>query len=143
MTRGVAYWVIVVSLLVLGFVSLFTIGRAFWLVAVAMIVLSPFRSRPRVWWSGMALVAGYLIGHAAIAPWGCSQSETFDPVTGLAEAAPIVCRSLTGIEYSGADGFDPSSTAGVIAGVVLGVAAAVAVWARVGARQTVRGDRPS
>lgn len=54
LTLGVAYWVIVVSLLVLGFLSMFTIGFALLLVATAMIVLSPFRSRPRVWWSGMA-----------------------------------------------------------------------------------------
>jgi hypothetical protein len=135
LTLGVAYWVIVVSLLVLGFLSMFTIGLAVLLVAAAMIVLSPFRSRPRVWWSGMALVVGYLVGYAAVAPWGCSQTATFDVAAGVAEEAPTVCRSLTGIEYTGPDGFEPSKTPGVIAGVTLGVLAAWAVWIRIGAHQ--------
>jgi len=104
LTLGVAYWVTVVSLLVLGFLSMFTIGFALLLVAAAMIVLSPFRSRPRVWWSGMALVVGSVVGYAAVAPWGCSATETFDVATGVAEEGPTVCRSLTGIEYTGSEG---------------------------------------
>jgi hypothetical protein len=38
LTLGVAYWVIVVSLLVLGLLSMFTIGFALLRVATAMIV---------------------------------------------------------------------------------------------------------
>ncbi|HEY7564345.1 MAG TPA: hypothetical protein VG872_02955 [Acidimicrobiia bacterium] len=83
----------------------------------------------------MALVVGFLIGYAAVAPWGCSQTATFDLATGVAEEAPTVCHSLTGIEYTGPDGFEPSKTLGVIAGVVLGVLAAGAAWRRIGARQ--------
>jgi hypothetical protein len=83
----------------------------------------------------MALVVGFLIGYAAVAPWGCSQTATFDLATGVAEEAPTVCHSLTGIEYTGPDGFEPSKTLGVIAGVVLGVLAAGAAWGRLGARQ--------
>jgi len=135
LTLGVAYWVIVVSLLVLGVLSMFTVGLAFLLLAAAMIVLSPFRSKPRVWWSGIALVVGYLIGFAAVTPWGCSQMATFDVATGVAEEAPTVCRSLIGIEYTGPDGFEPSTTPGVSAGVVLGVLAASAAWIRIGAQQ--------
>lgn len=135
LTLGVAYWVIVASLLVLGFLSMFTVGLAFLLLAAAMTVLSPFRSKPRVWWSGMALVVGSLIGYAAIAPWGCSQTATFDVATGVAEEAPTVCRSLIGIKYTGRDGFQPSRTPGVIAGVVLGVLAASAAWIRIGVQQ--------
>lgn len=135
LTLGVAYWVIVVSLLVLGVLSMFTVGLAFLLLAAAMIVLSPFRSKPRVWWSGMALVVGYLIGYAAVTPWGCSQTATFDVATGVAEEAPTVCRSLIGIEYTGPDGFEPSTTPGVISGVVLGVLAASAAWIRIGVQQ--------
>jgi hypothetical protein len=135
LTLGVAYWVIVVSLLVLGVLSMFTVGLAFLFVAAAMIVLSPFRSKPRVWWSGMAVVVGYLIGYATVAPWGCSQTATFDVATGVAEEAPTVCRSLIGIEYIGPDEFEPSRTPGVVAGVVLGVLAASAAWIRIGAYQ--------
>jgi hypothetical protein len=135
LTLGVAYWVIVVSLLVLGFMSMFTIGLAFLLPAAAMIVLSPFRTKARVWWPGMALVVGSLIGYAAVAPWGCSQTATFDVATGVAEQAPTVCRSLIGIEYAGPDGFEPSRSPGVIAGVVLGVLAASAAWIRIGTHQ--------
>jgi hypothetical protein len=135
LTLGVAYWVVVVSLLVLGFLSMFTVGLAFLLLAAAMTVLSPFRSKPRVWWSGMALVVGYLIGYAAVAPWGCSQTATFDVATGVAEEAPTVCRSLIGIEYTGPDGFEPTRTPGVIAGVVLGVLASSAAWTRIGAQE--------
>jgi hypothetical protein len=83
----------------------------------------------------MALVVGYLIGYAAVTPWGCSQTATFDAATGVAEEAPTVCRSLIGIEYTGPDGFEPSRTLGVIAGVVLGVLAASAAWIRIGVQR--------
>jgi hypothetical protein len=110
-------------------------------VAAAMIALSPLRSRPRVWWSGMAMVAGYLIGYAAIAPWGCSQTETFDPVTGETEVAPMFCRTLIPwIYYTGPDGFEPRATPATIAGVALGVLAAWAVWIRVGLQQRRAGS---
>jgi hypothetical protein len=140
LTTGIAYWVIAVSMLVLGFVSMFSIGLALWLVAFAMIVLSPFRSRPRVWWSGMALVVGFLIGSVAVAPWGCSQTASFDPGTGVSEQPSTVCRSLIGIEYTGPGAFEPSRTPGVIAGVVLGVLAAWATWMRVGPRNFEAGS---
>lgn len=46
-----------------------------------------------------------------------------------------MCQSLTGVEYTGPAGFEPSKTPGVIAGIVLGVLAAGAAWIRIGARQ--------
>ncbi len=135
-TLGIAYWVIVLSLFLLGLVSLFSIGRAFWLLAAAMLVLGPFRSRPRVWWSGMALVTGFLLAYAAVAPWGCTSTESFDPVTGVAAEGVTVCRSLTGVEYVGLEGFEPSGVPGIVAGVVVGVVAAMFVWHRLSRPET-------
>lgn len=130
--EGLAYSVLVVSLIVFGFVAIFTIGRAFWLVAAAMIVLVPFRSRPRVWRSGMALVVGCLIGFAVFAPVRCTHTATFDPVVGV---DPTVCRSLSGIEYTGPDEYTPPIAPALITGIALGVLMAGATWLLVGRHQ--------
>lgn len=137
---GIAYWVIAASLLVLGFVSMFSFGLALWLVALAMIVLSPIRSRPRVWFSGMALVVGFLIGYVAVTPWGCSQTATANPGTGVSEQGPTVCRSLIGIEYVGLGNFEPSRAPGAIAGASFGVLSAWIAWTRVGTRKHEAGS---
>ena len=132
LTTGASYWIIVLSLLALGLVTIFSIGMALWLVALAMILLSPFRSKPRIFWSGLALVLGFLVGYVLVVPWGCTQTGTFDTATGQETISPIVCRSLTGVEYSGPEPFEPSRTPAVISGGVAAVLAAIGAWMRLG-----------
>ncbi len=125
---GLRYWLIVLILVGLGFLTIFSIGMFFWFIAVALTALSPFRSRPRIFRSGIALFLGFLIGYVLIAPWGCVQSFTSNPTTGEETVSPVVCTSPVGIEYSGPEPFDPSRTPALVAGGVTAVIASAVTW---------------
>jgi hypothetical protein len=119
------YWVVVMLLIGLGFLTIFSFGLYFWYMAVALVLLSPFRSRPRFFLPGLALFLGFLVAYVLIAPWGCVQSFTSNPATGEETVSPVVCTSPIGIEYSGREPFEPSRTPALIAGGVTALAAAV------------------
>lgn len=125
---ALGYWVLVVALVAMGYLTAFSIGALFWFIAFALIVMSPFRSRPRIYRSGMALFVGFLIGYVLIAPWGCSQSFAADLTTGEETLSPIVCTSLVGVEYSGPEPFDPSPLPALIAGGASAVVASTSIW---------------
>ena len=122
------YWLIVLVLVAIGFLTIFSFGLSFWFIAVGLIVLSPFRSRQRVFRSGFALFVGFLIGYVLVAPWGCGQSVAADPSTGQETVSAVVCTSPIGIEYSGPEPFDPSRTSALIAGGVSALIASAVTW---------------
>jgi hypothetical protein len=125
---GLRYWLVVLVLVALGFLTIFSIGLYFWFAAVALTVLSPLRARPKLFRPGIALFLGLLAGYVAIAPWSCSQSLTFDPTSGEETLAPVVCTSPVGIEYSGAEPFDPSRIPAMVGGAVTALVAAGVTW---------------
>ena len=122
---NLSYWLLVVALVAIGFLTIFSIGFLLWFIAVALTVMSPFRSKPRIFRPGIALFIGFLIGYVLISPWGCSQTASFDTATGEETVSPVVCTSPVGIEYSGPDPFDPSRTPALVAGGVTAVVAAL------------------
>lgn len=122
------YWLVVLVLVALGFLTIFSFGMYFWFMAIALTLLSPFRSRPQVFLPGLALFIGFLVGFVLVAPWGCSQSFTSNPTTGKETLSPVVCTSPIGIEYSGPEPFDPSRTPALIAGGATAVVAAGVTW---------------
>lgn len=134
------YWIIVVALLILGYFTGFTIGPVFWFIAAVMILLAPFRSRPRIYRTGIALFMGFVIGYVLVAPWGCTQSAESDMATGEQTVSPVVCSSIIGIEYSGPEPFDPSLIPALVSGGVLAVIAAAAAWIAVGRSLRRQGD---
>lgn len=122
------YWLIVLFLIALGFLTLFSVGMYLWFLAVALTLLSPFRSRPRIFLPGLALFTGFLIGYVLVAPWGCVQSFSANPTTGDEAVSPVVCTSPIGIEYSGSEPFEPSRTPALVAGGATAAAAAGVTW---------------
>lgn len=122
------YWLAVIVLVALGFLTIFSFGLYFWFMAIALAVLSPFRSRPQVFLPGLALFLGFLVAYVLVAPWGCSQSFTSNPTTGEETLSPVVCTSPIGIEYTGPEPFDPNRTPALIAGGATAVVAAGATW---------------
>lgn len=120
------YWLGVLVLIALGFLTIFSIGMYFWFIALALIVASPFRARPAIFRSAMALFLGFLLGYVLIAPWGCSTTFTSDSTTGEETLSPVVCTSPVGIEYSGPQPFDPSPAPALVAGGVSAVVASLA-----------------
>lgn len=126
---GFRYWLVVLVLIAFGFLTIFSFGMYFWFMAVALTLLSPFRSRSRIFLPGVALFLGFLIGYVLVAPWGCAQSFTSSPTTGEETVPPVVCTSPIGIEYSGPDPFEPSRTPALIAAGATAVIAAGVTWA--------------
>jgi len=122
------YWLIVSVLIAFGFLTIFSVGLFFWFIAIALVLMSPFRSRPRVFRPGMALFVGFLVGYVLIAPWGCRQSFTSDSTTDEETLSPVVCASPIGIEYSGPEPFEPSRTPALIAGAVSALIGSVVTW---------------
>lgn len=122
------YWLAVLVLIALGFLTIFSFGMYLWFMAIALAVLSPFRSRPQVFLPGLALFLGFLVAYVLVAPWGCSQSFTSNPTTGEEALSPVVCTSPIGIEYTGPEPFDPSRTLALIAGGATAVVAAGVTW---------------
>jgi uncharacterized membrane protein YccC len=122
------YWLMVLAFAALGLLTIFSLGLYFWFIALALVLLSPFRSRPRIFRSGIALSLGFLIGYVLVAPWGCVQSFTSDPTTGEETMSPVVCTSPIGIEYSGPEPYDPSRTPALLAGGASAVIAAAVTW---------------
>ncbi|MGB7861223.1 MAG: hypothetical protein WBM90_12050 [Acidimicrobiia bacterium] len=122
------YWLLVVALLAAGVLTIFSIGLYFWVLALALIVMSPFRAKPRIFRSGIALFLGFLFGAALVAPWGCTQSVSASSTMGEEVVSPVVCTSPLGIEYSGADPFEPSPLPAILVGAGLGVMAFTGTW---------------
>lgn len=118
-----SYWGLVVFLVGFGFITGFSIGIPFLLVGVTLAVLSPFRSRPRVFWPSLSLVVGFLVGYVLVAPFSCSITARSNPSIGTEDLSREVCRSLVGIEYTGSP-----QTLALIAGGVLAVVGAAAGW---------------
>lgn len=120
------YWLLVGVLVVLGLLTIFSVGLYFWFVAAALVILSPFRSNTRVFLSGLALALGFLFGYVLVAPWSCSQTMSATPNSDVTVTSPVVCTSPTGIEYSEDEsGLVPA----LIAGGLTGLAAAAVTWA--------------
>ncbi len=115
------YWLAVLVLLVLGFLTGFSIGLFVLLVAVAMLVLGPFRHRPLIYWPPMAGVLAFILGYLAVAPLSC---EARGEVGG---ASTTVCSSLIGITYTGTGTYNPSLQPGLVAGLVAALTAALLV----------------
>jgi len=137
------YWLVVLVLIALGFLTIFSFGMYFWFMAVALTVLSPFRSRPLIFFPGLALFLGFLFAYVLIAPWGCAQSFTANVTTGEETVSPVLCTSPIGVEYSGREPFEPSRTPALIAGLAAAVTAAAATWAAARSRidrETVSAD---
>lgn len=122
------YWLAVIVLVALGFLTIFSFGLYFWFMAIALAVLSPFRSRPQMFLPVLALSLGFLVAYVLVAPWGCSQSFTSNPTTGEETLSPVVCTSPIGIEYTGPEPFDPSRIPALIAGGATAVVAAGVTW---------------
>lgn len=109
-----------------GLLTIFSVGLAFLVLGATLIVLSAFRSRPRVFWSGLGLVLGFLAGYAIVAPAWCMATPI--PAEEPASTGLVVCRSLAGVTYEGPSGYSPSLWPGLAAGGVGAILGGVVAW---------------
>ena len=108
-----AYWVATLALIVLGFLTGFSIGVLLLPIGLAMAVLGPFRQRPLIFWPPMAAVLAFLVGYVAVAPLICAADG------GVGTGSTTLCSSLIGIGYSGTGAYNPSLLPAVLAGLAL------------------------
>lgn len=114
-----AYWLTAIAMLVLGFLTGYSVGPFLLLIGVAMLILGPFRRRPLVFWPPMAGVFAFIVGFLAVAPFWCG-ANAVEP----GGSSTTVCSSLIGITYTGTGSYNPSLLPGVYAGLAF---AAIAV----------------
>lgn len=122
------YWVLVLALIGLGFVFIFSIGGLLWFIALVLIVLSPFRSKPRVFRTGLALFLGFGVGFILVSPLTCTQSFESSVPNGATRTSDVVCTSLIGITYSGPDPFTPPLSPALAAGALVAAIATPITW---------------
>jgi hypothetical protein len=138
--RGIAYWSVAAVLVVLGSLSLFSIGAPLALTGLAMIIAGPFRHRREVLWPALVAVWSFVVAYVLVAPGGCT-GTSLPVVRGSATAAQVgrtTCTNVLGIDYSGGGGYQPTLVpALVVALIAAGVVGLVTRRAlRPGARAT-------
>jgi hypothetical protein len=116
-----AYWVATLTLIVVGFLTGFSIGVLLLPIGLAMAVLGPFRHRPLIFWPPMAALVAFLVGYVAVAPLICAADG--------GSGAGSVCSSLIGIWYPGPH---PSLLPAISAGLALAALIGVLVLAFIG-----------
>lgn len=115
------YWLSTLALIVLGFITGFSIGPFLLLIGFAMLLLGPFRHRPLIYWPPMAAALAFIVGYLAVAPVSCASHAE-------AGAASITrCWSLLGIHYTGEGVYNPSLLPGMYAGLALAAITALLV----------------
>jgi hypothetical protein len=123
-----------VLLVLVGLVTLISIGFPILVLGVALLALTPVRTRPTIFRPALAGVLGFLIGLILVVPLTCSTS-TSTSTTAVAGASATAgtgsttCTSILGPEYSGSATYDPSYVPALLAGLILGAAAFVSVRA--------------
>jgi hypothetical protein len=124
----VSYWLWTLALVIVGFLTGFSIGPFLLLVGFTMLVLGPFRHRPLIYWPPIAAAIAFIVGYLAVAPFYCAgQAEAGGTLT-------TTCSSLAGIQYAGTGVYNPSLLPGIYSGLTAGALAAllvgVALWRR-------------
>jgi len=123
-----AYWIVAGSLVVVGFLTGFSIGIPLLALGLALIALAPVRDRPATFWPPLAAVVFFFLGYVLAAPLECTTSVVSSAAPG--SHGPIarghtVCTNVLGLDYSGGEHYSPS----LLPALVAGVAAAAIAWA--------------
>lgn len=117
---GIAYWSGAVVLVVLGSLSLFSIGAPLALTGFAMIVVGRSRHRREVLWPALVAVWSFVIAYVLVAPLGCASTSV--PFVGTHDIAAQVgrttCTNVLGINYSGGGGYQPTLLPALVVGLI-------------------------
>jgi hypothetical protein len=127
------YWIVSVVVVLVGFVTGFSIGTFILPIGIALLVLGPVRHRPRLFWPVLLGVVGYEIAFLLYAPLICTSTATIPD--GVAET---VCTTILGPDYRGSGTYNPSLEPARIVGLIGGVVAAAVTFVIVRAFVIVR-----
>lgn len=108
------YWIVTVALIAFGFLAALSIGQPFLMLGLAMLVLSPFRTRPLIFWPPLLAVVAYNLAYLAVAPFSCTEPTDLNGAP-----AATVCSSLIGIQYTGDANYNPSLLPAIAVGLAV------------------------
>lgn len=138
------YWVVAVALVLVGTVSIFSIGALLLLLGVGLLAVGPWRDRPGVVRAVVAGVVGLAVGYVLLAPLTCTSgaSASISPMTTDGGSPPggTRCTNVLGIPYGGGPAYDPPLGPAFAGGLVVGAVSAALAF-RSGRRERRAGDR--
>ncbi len=114
------YWFFSLAVLLLGFLTGFSIGVFILPIGLALVVLGPVRHRPRVYWPVLMAVVGFVVGYLLFVPLTCTATTAIPGGDGA-----TVCQSILGPEYRSVGVSEPPTDLARLAGAI--AAAIVAV----------------
>ncbi len=114
------YWFFSLAVLLLGFLTGFSIGMFILPIGLALVVLGPVRHRPKVYWPVLMAVVGFVVGYLLFVPLTCTATTAIPGDDGA-----TVCQSILGPEYRsvgvGKPPTDLARLAGAIAATIVAV----------------------
>ena len=121
------YLALALTLIVVGFIAAFSIGRPFFVVGVTLMLLGPVRHRPMLFWPWLVGVVTWQLVGLLVGPFYCSTTMTVGSGTS-SDGSPseTVCRNLVGTLWTGTGGQDPARDAANQAAVLSAAVAIVA-----------------
>jgi hypothetical protein len=123
------YWIVSVVVVLVGFITGFSIGTFILPIGIALLVLGPVRHRPRLYWPVLLGVFGYEIAFLLYAPLTCTSTATIPG--GVAET---VCTTILGPDYRGSGTYSPSLAPAGIVGLIAGIGAGLLTFALIARR---------
>ena len=119
----VGYWILSLAVVIVGFLTGFSIGTLIFPIGIALLALGPVRGRPRLFWPVLLGVIGFELGYLLFAPLTCTASTTIP-----AGAAETVCQSILGPEYRAPGIGNPPTDLARLVGAIAVAASLGATW---------------
>lgn len=118
------YWIVSAFVVLVGFITGFSIGVFILPIGIALLVLGPARHRPRTFWPVLLGVIGYELGFLLYVPLTCTSTATVPD--GVAET---VCTSILGPDYRGSGTYNPPLDPARVVGLLSGIGSALLAFA--------------
>ena len=114
------YWFFSAAVLLLGFLTGFSIGVFILPIGVALVVLGPVRHRPKVYWPVLMAVVGLVVGYLLFVPLTCTATTTIPGGDGA-----TVCQSILGPGYRSVGVSEPPTDLARLVGTIAATVGAV------------------
>ena len=114
------YWFFSLAVLLLGFLTGFSIGVFILPIGVALVILGPARHRPKVYWPILMAVVGFVVGYLLFVPLTCTATTAIPGGDGT-----TVCQSILGPGYRSVGVSEPPTDLARLAGTIAAVVGAV------------------
>lgn len=118
-----SYWIFSLIVLLVGFVTGFSIGVFILPIGVALLVLGPVRHRAKVYWPILMAVVGFVVGYMLFVPLTCTATAAIP-----GGEAETVCRSILGPEYRSTGVGEPPIDLARLVGAVAAAGTAIATF---------------